>query len=42
MLRTSLLVLLFLSAADIVTNDSKVSSSAVRMTETIWYQFAGR
>jgi hypothetical protein len=42
MVRTALLVLVFLSAADVLTNDSKVSYSAVRMTETIWYQFVGR
>lgn len=42
MMRTTLLVLVFLSAADILSNDSKVSSSAYKMTETIWYQFVGR
>ena len=42
MLRTMLLVLVFLSAADIVMYDSKYSTAAGRMTQHIWFQFTGR
>ena len=42
MLRTMLLVLVFLSAADIVMYDSTYSTAAGRMTAHIWTQFSGR
>jgi len=42
MIKTTLMALIFLSAADIVIYDGKYSESAGHMATGIWYQFAGR
>lgn len=42
MIKTVLMTLIFLSAADIVVADGRYSESAGRMATGIWYQFAGR
>jgi hypothetical protein len=42
MIKSTLMALIFLSAADIVVADGKYSDSAIRMTAEVWYQFVGR
>ena len=42
MIKTVLMTVIFLSAADIVVADGKYSESAGRMATDVWYQFVGR
>jgi hypothetical protein len=42
MIKSTLMALIFLSAADIVVTDGKYSDSAIRMATDVWYQVAGR
>jgi len=42
MIRTTVLVLIFLSAADICANDSKYCSTAVQISGHIYHHFVGR
>jgi hypothetical protein len=42
MIKTVLMTVIFLSAADIVVTDGKYSETAGRMATDVWYQFVGR
>jgi hypothetical protein len=42
MIKTVLMTVIFLSAADIVVADGKYSETAGRMATDVWYQFVGR
>jgi hypothetical protein len=42
MIQSTLMALIFLSAADIVVTDGKYSETAGRMATEVWYQFVGR
>jgi hypothetical protein len=42
MIKSTLMALIFLSAADIVMADGKYSDSTIRIATEVWYQFVGR
>jgi hypothetical protein len=42
MIKSTLMALIFLSAADIVMADGKYSDSTIRVATEVWYQFVGR